>query len=237
MSPYVTQWGFDPVHASRANTPAMTRDHFPDAVTHASGLSLPELPGIMLAVAAHRPAYAKDRQLWYCDITVNAGETYFPFVRLALARYQPYAMPGVELSRVVAANIAQVAPDRSVIVTYDPYDPDVVNVVVAGYTYSEDESREILRTDIEVSAERQYDPERGELGWGFAPGVTVTSSVASVSVTDRLLWQGQVHLPHGRAPGEFRVTVKEYERYIGDGPPGAFPPIVRRLVYAEGLVV
>jgi hypothetical protein len=235
LSPYVTQWGFDPVHASRPGTPAMTRDHFPDAVSHAGELSVPELPGVTLAVAAHRPAYAPDRQLWYCDITVNAGESYFPFVRLALARYQPHAMVGVELSRIVAANIAQVAPDRSVIVTYDPYDPDAVNVVVAGFTY--DESRETLRTEIEVWAERQYDPGRGELGWGVAPGVSVTASVASVNVTDRLLWHGQVNLPPDRAPGEFRVTVKEYERYIGDGPPGEFPPIVRRLVYAEGLVV
>lgn len=235
LGPYVTQWGYDPVHLSRPGTPALTSDHFPEAIMHGGGLLLPELPGTTLSVAAHQPEYAEDRQLWFCDITLNSGESYYPIVKLALARYQPYAMAGAELSRVVLANITQIVPDRSVVVTYDPYDPDTINVVVAGFTYIE--SREVLRTHIEVSGERQYEPELGELGWGFSPDVTVTSSLSQISETDALLWSGQVRLPSGRAAGEFRIMVKEYERYFGDGPPETFPPVIERLVYAEGLEV
>lgn len=104
-------------------------------------------------------------------------------MKLALARYQPHSMPGVELSRVVLTNITQLAPDRSRIVTYDPFDRDLVSVVFAGYTYQADEE---LRTELEVSAERLYDPSRSELGWGFGPGVTVTSSAPSG--VGSLLW-------------------------------------------------
>jgi hypothetical protein len=65
----------------------------------------------------HRVGYDAARKLWYADIVIWPGQAYFPFVRLALARYQPQAIgtPGqnaCHLSPVVTAAFQQLAPDR-----------------------------------------------------------------------------------------------------------------------------
>ena len=53
------------------------------------------------------------RGLWYCDLQVDAGLSYFPFVRLGLCRYQPHSIANAHISRVVRADYAQLVADRS----------------------------------------------------------------------------------------------------------------------------
>src|SRR5215207_3202949 len=43
----------------------------------------------IVEVAPHDVFYDAERQLWFCDIEIDQGQSYWPFVRLALARYQP----------------------------------------------------------------------------------------------------------------------------------------------------
>src|ERR1700732_1521493 len=76
--------------------------------------------------------FDKPKNAWYCDIILDESATYAPFIRLALARYQPHSVPGAELSRVVLADFAQLTPDRSVVVTREPFDVRTLRVVVAG---------------------------------------------------------------------------------------------------------
>ena len=52
-------------------------------------------------------------RLWYCDLQLDAGASYFPFVRLALARYQPNSIAGEHLSRVVFPDFAQLVAERT----------------------------------------------------------------------------------------------------------------------------
>lgn len=138
----VTQWGSDPVWKSPAvDGVAPTLQRFPRARTgpDASGAWLPPdapaaeadqpphpfrinsiphagLPvgwGIGLVdVAPHDVAWDAERKLWYCDIEIRHGASYFPFVRLALARYQPTSVDGAWLSTVVMCEFAALAPDR-----------------------------------------------------------------------------------------------------------------------------
>ena len=60
----------------------------------ASGLLLAEVPDATLKidVAGHEVNYDAERQLWYCDMQIDAGNTYYPFIRLALVRYQPNSL-------------------------------------------------------------------------------------------------------------------------------------------------
>ena len=51
----------------------------------------------------------------YCDIEFDNPTAYMPFVRLALTRYQPHSIPGVELSHVVLAESDRTAGHRSFI--------------------------------------------------------------------------------------------------------------------------
>ena len=45
------------------------------------------------------------------DIEVNTGESYYPFIRLALCRFQPKSLMNAHLSRVIQCDFAQIAPD------------------------------------------------------------------------------------------------------------------------------
>lgn len=63
-------------------------------------------------VAPHDVHWDEERHLWYCDIELRAGTSYFPFVRLALARYQPVSEQGAHLSTIVMADFMALTPDR-----------------------------------------------------------------------------------------------------------------------------
>ncbi|WP_309672735.1 hypothetical protein [Gemmatimonas sp.] len=138
----VTQWGNDPVWTSpyvdgvapvlsrfpRArlgpdatgawlppDTPAVEADQpaHPFRTRSIPHAGLPVGWGLGLVdVAPHDVAWDADRKLWYCDIEIRHGESYFPFVRLALARYQPTSVDGAWLSTVVLCEFSALAPDR-----------------------------------------------------------------------------------------------------------------------------
>jgi hypothetical protein len=138
---YVTQWGNDPIWLSpfvsgiapsrtdfplARNTPDGTGKWLP---THASPSEADQPPGpfvvtgirppgissssdTTIEVAPHDVFYDRERQLWYCDIEIDHGSSYYPFVRLALARYQPVSVKGAHLSNIVLADFMPLAADR-----------------------------------------------------------------------------------------------------------------------------
>jgi len=134
FKPLVTQWGADPFWAPGRDisTPKIEETDFPARVT-SEMLMLQEKPytGItagpnadrLVTVVGHRVHWHEDetrvhwhedktRGLWYCDIALDPLTTYMPFVRLALVRYQPNALPGAKISKVVLTDFAQVLPRR-----------------------------------------------------------------------------------------------------------------------------
>ena len=133
---FVTEWGRDPVVDSTglAAEPLM---QFPAAVEIAGPLTLPELGAEHpVHAATHRLGFDEARDLWFCDVEIDPGTAYRPFVRLALARCQLHAVPGVELSPVVLLEFAQLAPDRALIVTHGPDLPGRHHITVTGFSYS-----------------------------------------------------------------------------------------------------
>ncbi|MEA2480327.1 MAG: hypothetical protein QOJ07_2249, partial [Thermoleophilaceae bacterium] len=117
IAPFVTDWGRDPIFSSAALPSVHPRlAAFPGSPASArnTALTLDELPGPVVNVAGHAVAFDGARDLWYSDIPINAGKSYTPIIRLALARYQPHSVPGVELSRIAVADFMQVAPGRAV---------------------------------------------------------------------------------------------------------------------------
>ena len=111
---------FDGVDFPSDEATDLPTDDFP-----VTGLRTPEMienvgnlfgPG-PLAVAPHAVGYDSDRQLWYADIVVRPGASYFPFIRLGLARYNPISALGCHLSSVVMAEFMQLTPDRLAVVT------------------------------------------------------------------------------------------------------------------------
>ena len=100
---------------------------WPKAAFKLANLPLPAPPrigapvainNVAVDVAPHVVGYDAERKLWYADILINPPrDAYYPFVRLALARYHPLSLPGAHLSSVVLTEFQQLVPDRMAVVT------------------------------------------------------------------------------------------------------------------------
>ena len=160
-------------------------------------------PQMQLEIAPHDVFYDPDRQLWYCDLEIDWGTSYYPFVRLALARYQPVSVSGAHLSHVVLADFMQLVPDRWLEVTRTA-NQGTRHVSLFGFTYSDSSSHQEAQNApmasvklldghfkliqapqvapssvVEVWVERLH-PELGEdFGWQREPGAVVKSDSAT----------------------------------------------------------
>ena len=250
--PFITQWGQDPIWqtAPLADFPATY--NFPDATATESGLPLDAGPGASayafarrVDVAGHEVHYDSDRKLYYCDLTVDCQEaTYAPFIRLALARYQPHALVGAKLSRVVLADFAQLTPERALMVTSDPYAPGVVRLAVSGpsprgplpHIEPTDSLGSDRPTRITVAVQVRDPSVHSDLAWSTSPDFAVTRATAvSADDADFILWSGSVRHTgdEGLEPGHYRLLVTEEELYEADGAAGHGLDLGTRLVYAE----
>jgi len=205
----VTQWGLDPVFKSTAPGPTLPQQqHFPQRVASPAPVSLAEVPGQLVLVAPHEVHPDLDRRLWYCDIELAPGPSYFPFVRLALARYQPNAMDGAQLSRIVLADFAQLAPDRSVTLNYSGVTN--VGVAVVGFGPQGTKGNPSFFNRMVATVERRTAGVPGDLGWEAAGDVALAGNGWSGG---QHIWNGNVHLPAPRGSEPMRIVVREYERF------------------------
>ncbi|MCG6875314.1 MAG: hypothetical protein LJE97_09520, partial [Betaproteobacteria bacterium] len=111
LVPLVTQWGLDPIWDTSLPKYRTRVSDFPARVADEQ-VELREVAGQMAHVVGHRVHWDSVRSLWYCDIELDVGRTYMPFMRLALVRYQPNALQAAKISKVVLAEFAQVLPRR-----------------------------------------------------------------------------------------------------------------------------
>lgn len=194
-STFVTQWGADPSWRSAPiHEAAPPPNRFALAVTEGpipherldpvipereadlpaepfpvTGLRLPGVPTMPLVdVAPHLVGWDAERGLWYADIVVDPGATYAPFIRLALARYQPISAPGAHLSPVATTEVVQLLPDRLAVLTRT--DPLTCHVGVYGH------GPQHRHPAVEFAVERLPNAATTDLAWEPLPGVTVENA-------------------------------------------------------------
>lgn len=233
LKPYVSRWGIDPIHASPPTTQFPTLDRFPLHVAEsATPLSLQELndqPAVL--VSGHAVGFDTQRKLWYCDIEVDPDPTYFPFVRLALARYQPISLTNAHLSRAVLADFIQTAPDRTFTVVRTS-DPLVLLLTATGVSYAATRNADgtprsgpsVMRVQLE---ERSH-VLAGDFGWQ-AVGNAIQLS-PSQGDGPETVWTGRLVLQPGDWPK--RLVVEEVEQLSADGTFGPTATL-ERLVYTD----
>jgi hypothetical protein len=248
FKPFITQWGMDPIWKTASLFGAPMIHHFPDAVSFDRAVSLEEAtarsddgaPGLV-DVVGFEPQYDEERGLWFADLTVDTfGETYMPFVRLALVRYQPDALLDAKVSRVVLADFAQLTPDRSAMVTCDPYHPRRINIVVSGVAPQGPVPGPGGRATQIVVRVQERDPQLpGELGWRDAPAGTasVTASIDGPAAgrPNLVMWAGSVVFAAKPEADRFRLLVEEHE-FVAPGEAivtGSRRLPRGRLIYAE----
>jgi hypothetical protein len=251
LRPYVTLWGMDPIwRAGEISTPQYPGPgDFPLAEEMLGGLTIPELPEFpenakssdhpvpqTFTAIGHEVAYDEERALWYCDIEIDPHDAYFPFVRLALARFQPCSVANAHLSKVVTADFIQLAPDRSVSVTFKKDKISEMNITVSGASYVQ--AAESGPGTIEVALESHNAALPEEMGWSEVPDTTVTLKAQRMSGAEmgNFIWIGKLKIPKGIQLKNHRVIVREYETFLADentGPQNSKTIRTRRLVFAE----
>ncbi len=82
------------------------------------------------SVLAYRPEYHADRGMWHVDVALDDGPALWPFVRLAVARYQPDSIDGCALSPIGLTSWVQPLPTRTA--TVNRPDAERVRVTVTG---------------------------------------------------------------------------------------------------------
>ena len=256
----VTQVGADPVFASAAVPADGPYIHqFPLRASVRGAVSLTETNKAKVTVVGHVPTFDPVRKLWYCDIELNPGASYQPFVRLALCRYQPHSIDGCHISRVVRADFAQLLPDRVATVTRR-VDTGVTVVLRGpsgvGQFGAQHFAAEGITLTRAVTATVQHlgsgdDP---DLGWtAVATPVEAKATVGAAGVAD-VSWLATLPA-FVRQPGwKYRVLLQEFEIHPTDedrtGDPFGDARLVasahefgnaiwarRRLVYADTFTV
>ena len=208
---YVSDWGADPVFAGPKLPSAHPRlATFPNspAALHGTGLTIEERAGVTVNVAGHPVTYDPGRQLWYCDVRVDTGKAYTPMIRLALARYQQNSLGGVELSRIVLADVMSLEPGRTVVVSRKSATL-LSSVTLSGYSYTKAAARSgsgpgVAQLQVEARDSRVSDP---TLGWApVGKPVTMHAKTHANGVTS---WTAtDVHVPKR---GKHRLFIEQFE--------------------------
>jgi len=214
IAPLVSGYGTDPLFATgtRFASPLTVAD-FTLATATGDTVLLAEQAETtaFVSVAGHQVSWDAARQLWYADIALNISPSYFPFVQLALVRYQPSSLAGISVSRVVVADMIQVAPDRTLQLTYPS--PSVVKVAVSGpgYFYANGTSPSAMTAYVQEATVETSDP---DLTWATVPSQLAGTALTMTSQTTAAIsWEGEVNLPAARGSRKFRILVAESEQY------------------------
>lgn len=213
LKKYTSEWGMDPVWPAAATAPLQMGD-FKHYKADDHNLSLAEISAPEVHVVGYQPGYDSERKLWYCDVQLNPGSTYYPFVRLALSRFQPNSVPDAHLSPVVQADFCQVVPHR--VVEYDLSNLSAsseIGLKISGpayyYPQYEQFGSPFFLAGVQMRQEPDYDD---ELNWQILSGVTGDDLHVVQQTHEETIWEGRYILPTG-APRPLRILLLEYEMF------------------------
>ncbi|MFI6151799.1 hypothetical protein ACIBCA_03775 [Kitasatospora sp. NPDC051170] len=227
----VTLLGRDPIHVS---APVPTPAAFTNAAQVLTDVPMTDVgPDYKASLALFQPAYDPETRRWFCDLDLDTGDAYQPFVRLALVRYQPKAIDGAHLSPVVLTDLLRTLPER--VLTVQGTGP--LNITLTGPSYPPDAGG---GPRVTARLERRETSVPDEvLGWtpladevelarsdaGDVPIVLVPGTMSTA------VFGGAVPVP-ARPDGERRrLLVVETERIPADA--GTNGETVDRVVYCD----
>jgi hypothetical protein len=221
----VSVWGQDPIWY-RKGLGALDTSHINTAnvAEIAFGVPLAEGAGTV-NVATYRPTFNAERGLWYFDIAINADKAYFPFLRLALVRYQPQSIGTLHMSPVVCTEFVQLSADRTASVVdagagkysvslSGPTSPNVKSLPGSGA--AEWASGHFVTAEFQQATTDNPDP----MDWAILGTAT---TLPPSSVTDgNVTFQATVTFPTASsiAGSKHRILFREYEVYAADAEDG-----------------
>ncbi|KXP10401.1 hypothetical protein [Tsukamurella pseudospumae] len=181
----------------------------------------------------YEPRYNADRGFWFVDVALHPRDAAWPFLRLAVARYQPDSIAGCELSAPTVCDFSPIPPERTLHVTR--VDDGAVRVAVSGPSATRHTGSERV---LVATLQGRIPDLPGDLGWRSIAHAELADLATSGGPVRQ--WSGKLTPPAGtgiRTPSGgsgCRVTVEEWERFPGDpDQPGGDPRWEQRLVFAD----
>ncbi len=217
------------------------------------GSEKPEDQDKVINAYGYHPEFHSGRKRWFVDVVLESRGAAWPFLRLALARYQPNSIPNMEFSEIIATDFVQLPPER--IGSLSRPDADHVRITVSGVTAvtnapdvelpdqapTPDALKELLLKSRRVVATLQSRSKTSgsDLDWASGPEVLCELAAADPT-TFAATWTAELSLlaPEQLAtPGtsdDLRVQIEEFENLSADETPGTPGHTeTRRLVYAD----
>lgn len=248
-APFSTRWGRDPIWkpvdaGDSLLVPSQPAPaHFPlreQTVSATDTFTVPNAAflGEKFHVAAHAVRFNAERNLWFADLQIDLGHAYFPFVQLALGRFQPHSASMLHLSEVTLVDPIQIVPARRVEATLVAGTPQQVHLRVSGTSQATTEGpggMALPGNQVRVQVERRA---RGtdDLGWSPAalPGPIANDPPDPAA---DLLWSGRIPLPQVGAGEEVRILILEDDFLAADGQQAGQFVATPRLAYAETITL
>jgi len=173
---------------------------------------------VPVQVAAYKVFFDKEKQLHYADIRVDAGNAYFPFVRLMLARYQQHSLrengTDVCLSQSVQADWIQQVPLRQV--SFEEL-AGSFRIQLQGPSAF----RSGGRVRINITVEKALVPNTDNAFIGVnVPGEQSVVFTRDYNLDEKQLNAGKINFEETvrvtGAGNQYRVVVREYELHPND---------------------
>jgi hypothetical protein len=227
--------GQDPIRAG-GTVAAPTRSTFTGPAEFVDRVTLLEGHAGM-SLATFEPEFDPSSKRWFCDIDLDTGDAYLPVLRLALVRYQPHALSGCAVSRVVLVDLVQSLPDRMLTVTREPGADGMRTVSVAGPSYTASAGTGDSRSDPAVLAVVRCQVQRRPAGAGDSPLAWVDVPDAAVELPPalaggRATWTGPVPVPEPPPGSDQQLLVVEEERLAVDEQTPSNGGFLPRVVFA-----
>ncbi len=238
---YVSEWGADPLRNDTPPTAELVPQRFTNRALVLPEVELAERHDVTVRAVGFPVEYAAGRKLWRCDIEMDIGSLYFPFVRLALARLQPNSVTSprdVRLSNVVKTEFAQLTADRTVTLVLAP---GSVRVTLSGVSALNDygvtqpapaatpappgsglnpaPARGVDR-NVVVHIERRpriaSTAPKNPVDWKQVGDELTLPSYSSKLAPAEVFWSRDVPWADRDTAYEYRLVVREYEIYFTD---------------------
>jgi len=222
-----THWGVDPLFVSA--TPQLTS---PSAGSFRLNPVLdkdliypqqPEQTVEKVTAVAYPVEFDKERQLWFCDLAIETGQMYYPFIKMALARYQQHSLRTENtdccLSDVVMAGMIQLVPERTATLKVSNESDSVrLTITVSGPVYNERLSKFDVHSSLRFSILDTAIPQpvQGVITDGKNKRKMETDSweadILQTHVTDNIFTlMHEFRIPKEYKTNAFQVVIEEIE--------------------------
>ena len=225
-----SNWARDPLWDSDSIRNLPAKGNFREGRAFDSVL-LPDQPRFSVTIVGY-PVH-DDEGRPYSDVLLDPTTSYYPFVRLALTRFQPDSLRGRECSTVVLTDFTQLTPTRSV--TVQRRQPRVLDVAVSGMTHRSAIDPAVLGasdrtgTRVKVTVQQRITGTSDDAGW--LPGGAAIELQRSSQT-----WGGTVQVPDAPA-GALRLLIEEVEDHAVMRQSATDPASRERVVFAETVPV